>query len=591
MNQVINLTTEESYNRHVKQLMENVLWFQAYEALMMVPEYEQYLADHPEVGVANPERLEVIRNLLIDNKWTALSMETKEVVLELFNKHLMPLFTMSERYDFGGPIDIVKDTFSEQLRYFLMKYTMLDERDAIKAEIVKSIITNQEQFTTAPFFGEIKSIPATVENWFKEYTTFMVPGAGFSEFQHSKFFKTSENVLRLNEVELARLHSLIELYKQLKLSSSTTEGMEESVFYHDDKVVGVVQYGEIIPYSKELQDKIREIMKQEELAASKPVPVSRPPIDQVHARPTVHPDIKGLDIDATKGPDYFDEKDQQDIARHEEKSQLLSSNNQNYTRQAEDLKHELQLVFQTPEVEKKFTDLLVSVLRGLRDVMELSGYLKELNYSAKQIDTISSTVKLALNGGSKAEKNQNQINLQAGARKPTLEHVAQQIKQSDHEEADQLPANPESALATEAATPGGIRKILLPKLRRSRRLKKPMIDDVKLQQSMVMGPLDELKAMDLIEFRRLSPNATEAATKIKDKIELLGEEAVSKQAEGVHAFKQSPINQQYLDIGNKSMASGKSMVDIINEMEAAGTPVLRVEEFNAIADLNKQIRF
>lgn len=594
MNETINLTIDQEYEQHLKDLTRRVLDFEAYESLTNVPKYEQYLVVHPEFVVQYPERAEVIRTLLIDGQWTALPMMKKDVVVNLFSKHLMSLFTITERYDFGG-MDVAKDALTERLRYYLLTYHLFDERDKVKQQLVNALENNQELISSAVFFGEIKETEPTLKNWFTEYAKFMVPGAKFSQFQQSKFFKSDENVNALNDKERERLHLIVDTYEQLKKSSWTEEGMEESFFYDGEQGIGVIQYGKVILYDKDSQEKIRKAMdhdKQQEIQTNTAnAPVPRPPVDFVHARPTVHPDIEGVDIDATKGPDHFSEQDAADIEKHIAKSGELTAADIAYHKQAEDLKHHLQIVFQTPEVEKKFTDLLVSVLRGLRDVMELRGYLEELRYSKEQIEPIASAVKEVLSGKTSTAKQTSQNPVTDGAVKPSLNQIQQQIQQSAQHADGQVDVESVTTTAESSKPQSIFRQILLPKLRRSRKQRKPIIDDVKLQQSMVMGPLDELKAMDLIEFRRLSPDPASAAIKLKDKVDLLGEEAVSKQADGIKAFKQSPINLQYLDIGNKSMMSGKPVTDIIQELQAAGTPVLSIEEFNAIADLNKRIRF
>jgi len=135
------------------------------------------------------------------------------------------------------------------------------------------------------------------------------------------------------------------------------------------------------------------------------------------------------------------------------------------------------------------------------------------------------------------------------------------------------------------------RSAFLPKLRRPKRQRKPMIDDVKLQQSMVMGPIDELRAMDIIEFRRLATDPATATLKIKDKINLLGEESIDKQTEGIKAVKSSPLNRLYLDIGSKSITTNQAVAEVITNLQAQNVSTLSVAEFNAIADLNQQLRF
>ncbi|MCK4554441.1 hypothetical protein KAU19_05810, partial [Candidatus Parcubacteria bacterium] len=58
----------------------------------------------------------------------------------------------------------------------------------------------------------------------------------------------------------------------------------------------------------------------------------------------------------------------------------------------------------------------------------------------------------------------------------------------------------------------------------------------------VMGPIDELKYMDLISFRRLDQNLVKIVEKIKEKINLLEEEDYAKRLKGIKAWRTSPVN-------------------------------------------------
>ncbi|EKD76543.1 MAG: hypothetical protein ACD_43C00068G0006, partial [uncultured bacterium] len=215
-----------------------------------------------------------------------------------------------------------------------------------------------------------------------------------------------------------------------------------------------------------------------------------------------------------------------------------------------------------------------------RDVMEFSQYLVDEHYAAADIERIVGQVKAKLKGSKISA---------AAQTKPSLNQVSQE-RPATTNTAQPQPSPQETVEATTVrveTTP----KTFLPKLRRSRLAKKPMVDDVRLQPSMLMGPIDELRAMDLLEYRRLSSNPVQAANRIKDKIDLLAEESVTKQAEGIQAFKESPVNKLYLDLGNQSIATGQAVNDLITSLLQRGTPTLTIEEFNAITDLNKQIRY
>ncbi|MBU0721921.1 hypothetical protein KKA93_00475 [Patescibacteria group bacterium] len=119
---------------------------------------------------------------------------------------------------------------------------------------------------------------------------------------------------------------------------------------------------------------------------------------------------------------------------------------------------------------------------------------------------------------------------------------------------------------------------------------KVKIEDVKYVPR-VMGPLDEIKYMDLINFRRLDKDPLKSADKIKSKINLLAEQGYGKKLEGIKFWRLSPINKLYLKIGNFSISENKPVDVIIEERKTAGSDYLTADEFKTIMDLNKSLRF
>ncbi len=119
---------------------------------------------------------------------------------------------------------------------------------------------------------------------------------------------------------------------------------------------------------------------------------------------------------------------------------------------------------------------------------------------------------------------------------------------------------------------------------------KPRLDDVTYKPK-VMGPIDELRQMTLLDFRRLNPDPTRATQKIKEKIELIGEEQYAKRIEAIKAWRQSPVNKMYAKIGHQSIAKGEPVEKIIAAEKQAGRDCLTISEFEAIMDLNKELRF
>ena len=119
---------------------------------------------------------------------------------------------------------------------------------------------------------------------------------------------------------------------------------------------------------------------------------------------------------------------------------------------------------------------------------------------------------------------------------------------------------------------------------------KQRIADIKTPPK-VIGPVEELRTITLQEFRQFSSDPGVCTQKIEEKIKLLEEDSLIKKAEGIKAWKQAEIYQLYLGIGNDSMAQGKSVKEIIQSRTMEGRPYLTEEEFNAVADLNRRLRF
>lgn len=105
------------------------------------------------------------------------------------------------------------------------------------------------------------------------------------------------------------------------------------------------------------------------------------------------------------------------------------------------------------------------------------------------------------------------------------------------------------------------------------------------------GPIDELREMNVVNFRRLNSNPREAVLKIKKKIAFLEEESYTKRFEGIKAWRQSPVNKLYLEIGQESIINKKPVNVIINNRRQARKPFLSEAEFKAVMDLNKDLRF
>jgi len=106
----------------------------------------------------------------------------------------------------------------------------------------------------------------------------------------------------------------------------------------------------------------------------------------------------------------------------------------------------------------------------------------------------------------------------------------------------------------------------------------------------IYGPIDELRSIKIEDWKRWgTPN--EASQRIQDKINLLGDESLVKKAEGIKAWKESEVNQMYLDIGSESIDKGISVEEVIAMRTKEGRPTLNRDEFDAVVELNQKLRF
>lgn len=119
---------------------------------------------------------------------------------------------------------------------------------------------------------------------------------------------------------------------------------------------------------------------------------------------------------------------------------------------------------------------------------------------------------------------------------------------------------------------------------------KVRMDDVKYIPKLT-GPVDELKELTLVDFRRLGPDAQTRTKKIRDKVSFLEQDNYSQRLGGIKAWRQSPVNRLYLTMGQESITQNAGINAIIKNRMNQGEEVLSQEEFEAIMELNKELRF
>ena len=121
-------------------------------------------------------------------------------------------------------------------------------------------------------------------------------------------------------------------------------------------------------------------------------------------------------------------------------------------------------------------------------------------------------------------------------------------------------------------------------------VQKPATEDVSVPK--VMGPIEELSYLDIVNFRRLGSSPSEAALKVETKIRLLEKDGYDKMISGVLAWHSGIINSIYLKMGQEALAKGISFKQCAeNYKNAKSSGFLFWEEIEAIMALNSRLMF
>jgi len=136
-----------------------------------------------------------------------------------------------------------------------------------------------------------------------------------------------------------------------------------------------------------------------------------------------------------------------------------------------------------------------------------------------------------------------------------------------------------ASLRTQAATPN------------NPIIKSPVISDIQSAPK-VMGPLEELRYLDLVNFRRFGSSPSDATAKVESKIRLLEKDGYDKMVLGVLAWRDSLVNSLYLKMVQESLTKGISLKQCANDYQLSkNNNFLFWEEIEAIMALNSRLMF
>ncbi len=296
---------------------------------------------------------------------------------------------------------------------------------------------------------------------------------------------------------------------------------------------------------------------------------------------------------------FFDLEDEREADKHREKTEGSLTLEQELRRYADEVIQKNSLAFKDDVNKRRFIQLFVSRLKDVRGTVEVrEALLKPAETGGLALESSKAEQVIGIMESAKREFGER---LTRGEVKPQAEPVAPPagapLPPRPPLGASAPPQRP-SAPAFDAGKAEEWRQQMLRELQTkapavaasTRETVRPQLMDVKAPPK-VVGPLDELMTLSLVDFRRLGATPTEAFRKVRAKIDLIGETSIARRIEAVKAWHMSPVYRQYIALGRESIEQEKPVAQVITAHQSLGEKVLTEAEFNAVVDFNSKLRF
>ncbi|MFA5175148.1 MAG: hypothetical protein WC430_01855 [Patescibacteria group bacterium] len=113
---------------------------------------------------------------------------------------------------------------------------------------------------------------------------------------------------------------------------------------------------------------------------------------------------------------------------------------------------------------------------------------------------------------------------------------------------------------------------------------RPVIQDVIPSEFHSVGPLEEIKMVGLVDFRRLSANPKEAAGRLKQKFLNLKEESIILYMDALTIWKKSPLYIEYMKSVASSLMERRGIADGLIDKNK-----IQIAEIQAIVEMEQEL--
>ncbi len=629
------MAEETSKNLSIEQLQEEIkeiiLFNDFQNGLIFLQKINKFLAENEGLKQTQPKDYHQAKILKAKVSWVVLNTLRQDQIVDLFKNHLAEAFQIEE-------FDPLEDIFSK-LKTVLLTYYLLEDRDDFKKRLREAMRDNNQAFFSSITGKREKIISAWINNYVQAF------GAGPVErVKLMQYLTKISGEEKLSSEQREKLLKLFSLFERLKLSSFSPTGLEESLLVEKDGQLKSVEQGKEFFLTKEKVRRPERVSSETKMLEQEAEEIAKIKAQKAPLPPPIDLDQAMSNVINKTGLSFPDK------ALKNRFQNIVTSFFRDVRTDIE-----IKIVLKREQkigglgFDQATVDKIMQVLKQEKPRIHLvkSDEVGAEQFNRVKVEPIKKTFPPDLAEGLKVPE--EIVLAETRARKPVPppppppkpvpplppKPETPLPPKPKPKPAPPSPPKPEPKLEPKPVPPPPPKpeptpppppppkpvpppppppkpvppppppkpepkpepakeqdlagKGEIPVHRPGMKPTGAVVEEVKVKPR-IYGPIDELRTIVLANWRRWG-TTKEAAQKIQDKINLLAEESLVKKAEGIKAWKESEINQLYLDIGAESIDKGKSVIEVITQRQKAGQPTLTEEEFNAVVELNQKLRF
>jgi len=218
------------------QLADMLNYDSGREALDFVYDLERVFRKNPGFKTSSPDMYNEYQDIIIKAKLVALKFLKDEEIIDVLKDHLSIMLLS---------FPPVTNDIVDKLSSHMAAIPLFSERDILKGKIMRILLESQEIITTNNIKDEkgAEQLP-TIANWIKSYLR-DTQDTDDESLKLILYVHNSRSTMNLTDKERETLKMLLSLYEYLRKSSTTLEGLEESLLINEGGTLKILSHGQL----------------------------------------------------------------------------------------------------------------------------------------------------------------------------------------------------------------------------------------------------------------------------------------------------------------------------------------------------------